>query len=104
MCYLNKKSNKEFWLKRIIGLPGDTVMIRANKVYINSQALKYESLLVEKNHKLSKIEMGDIISMESGLIKSVNDSSFLVSEGFSFVNRWLKLRTSASNAWAADTQ
>ena len=34
----------EDWIKRIIGLPGDTVAYRDNTVYINGQPLQYRKV------------------------------------------------------------
>lgn len=67
LCYLKKEGNGDFWLKRIIGIPGDTIRIKSNKVYINSVPLKYElirkeSILADATHGI-----GDVVAVESGL-------------------------------------
>ncbi len=67
LCRLEKKSVGDFWLKRIIGMPGDTVMIKGNKVYINNIPLKYEVLRKENLPVAHARELGDIVALESGL-------------------------------------
>lgn len=66
LCYLKKKGNGDFWLKRIIGMPGDTIQIRSNKIFINNKQLKYEVL---KKESLSQqtAGLGDIVAIESGM-------------------------------------
>ena len=41
LCKVKKRGNGDYWLKRIIGLPGDTIELRQNKIIINRQPLKY---------------------------------------------------------------
>ncbi|MCF8369542.1 MAG: signal peptidase I [Bacteroidales bacterium] len=67
LCYLKKKNNGDFWLKRIIGLPGDTIRIRRNKVFINNQAMKYEVIVKENLSNSFKSELGDIVAFETGM-------------------------------------
>lgn len=66
LCYLRKKDNGDFWLKRIIGLPGDTVRIRKNKIFINNRQLKYEVLKKESIKTSYPNELADIVAIESG--------------------------------------
>lgn len=67
LCYLKREENGDFWLKRIIGLPGDTVQIRSNKIFINNQQLKYE--VIKKDSILTPFinDLGEILAIESGL-------------------------------------
>ncbi len=37
-----KNGNKTKYIKRVIGLPGETVLIRDNRIYVNGKELKYE--------------------------------------------------------------
>jgi signal peptidase I len=67
LCYLQKKDNGDFWLKRIIGLPGDTIRIKGNKITINSIPLKYEILKKESMYRGHMEDLGDIIAIETGL-------------------------------------
>ena len=67
LCYMKKSNNGDFWLKRIIGLPGDTIQIKGNKVLINHTPLKYEIL---KNESLASVPpgaLGEIIAIETGM-------------------------------------
>lgn len=47
LCQVREKDQKYYWLKRIIGMPGDTIELRQNKIYINRAQLKYEFLSKE---------------------------------------------------------
>jgi len=67
LCRLEKKNNGEFWLKRVIGIPGDTIRIRGNKVYINRTPLKYEVLRKDGLPGIDESALGDIVAMESGM-------------------------------------
>lgn len=66
LCHMKKKGNTEFWLKRIIGLPGDTIQIKSNKVFINRIPLKYEQLKRESFSLGPDDEVGEILAVESG--------------------------------------
>jgi signal peptidase I len=66
LCHLHKKANGEFWLKRIIGIPGDTVQIKDNRVFINHTPLKYEVIRLDDLHPEIAEALGDIVAMESG--------------------------------------
>jgi len=67
LCYLQKSNNGDFWLKRIIGLPGDTVRIKGNRVFINNEPLKYELLKKESLPKIPSHALGEIVALETGL-------------------------------------
>ncbi|MCD4696969.1 MAG: signal peptidase I [Bacteroidales bacterium] len=66
LCYFKKNENKDFWLKRIIGMPGDTIRIKNNKIFINRKQLKYEILKKETFRDYNQNEFGEIIAIESG--------------------------------------
>jgi len=66
LCYLKKRTNGNFWLKRIIGIPGDTIQIKSNKIYINNSQLKYEVLKRESISSKYIDALGEIVAVESG--------------------------------------
>jgi signal peptidase I len=66
LCYFNKSGNNDFWLKRIIGLPGDTIQIKQNKIFINRKQLKYEILKKESFSTQIEGSLSDLIAVESG--------------------------------------
>jgi len=66
LCYFKKNENKDFWLKRIIGMPGDTIRIKNNKIFINRKQLKYEILKKETFRDYNQNEFGELIAIESG--------------------------------------
>jgi len=50
----------EDWIKRVIGLPGDTIAYRDNTVYLNGEPWQYERIEVYENYGetgLSKIKV-----------------------------------------------
>ncbi len=66
LCYFTKSDNQDFWLKRIIGIPGDTIQIKRNKIYINRKQLKYEIIKKESFDIQFDDSMGELIAVESG--------------------------------------
>jgi signal peptidase I len=67
LCKVKKKDKGDYWLKRIIGLPGDTIELKQNKIYINRIPLKYEVLSDENFEFIKDNLMGDYFARESGL-------------------------------------
>jgi signal peptidase I len=67
LCYFSRTGTDEFWLKRIIGIPGDTIEIRKNKIYINHQPMRYQVLKKEGFDLPEKDHIGDILAIETGL-------------------------------------
>jgi len=67
LCKVKKRDNGDYWLKRIIGLPGDTIELKQNKIIINRQPLKYEFLTKESFEPLKENTIGVYIARESGL-------------------------------------
>ena len=67
LCKVKKRDNGDYWLKRIIGLPGDTIELKQNKIYINRTPLKYEFLTKESFEPLKENIIGVYIARESGL-------------------------------------
>ena len=66
LCKVKKRDNGDYWLKRIIGLPGDTIELRQNKIYLNRKPLKYEILALESFENLEKKLIGENFARESG--------------------------------------
>lgn len=66
LCRVKKKDNGDYWLKRIIGLPGDTIELKQNKIYINRAALKYEMISVESFEIVENGLAGSYFARESG--------------------------------------
>jgi signal peptidase I len=79
LCSLKRQAQGDFWLKRIIGLPGDTIVIRGNKVFINNTPLKYEVLKKESLAPPDPDVLGEIIAIEKGFGLS-HTVSFSVTE------------------------
>lgn len=67
LCRMKKMNAHDFWLKRIIGLPGDTILIRGNKIFLNNKPLRYELLKKDEFAGYSENILGDIVAVESGL-------------------------------------
>ena len=66
LCKVKKNDKGDYWLKRVIGLPGDTVELRQNKIYINRTPLKYEFIAKESFDKVEEKLIGNYFARESG--------------------------------------
>jgi signal peptidase I len=66
LCYFDRSEKTDFWLKRIIGLPGDTIQMKKNKIFINRKQLKYEVIKKETFDSHLEASLGDLIAVESG--------------------------------------
>lgn len=66
LCKVKKRDNGDYWLKRIIGLPGDTIELKKNKILINRTPLKYEFISKESFEIVEESLMGDHFARESG--------------------------------------
>ena len=67
LCKVKKRNQGYYWLKRIIGLPGDTIELKQNKIYINRIPLKYEFLSKDSFEVMEKNLIGEYFARESGL-------------------------------------
>lgn len=67
LCKVKKRGNGDYWLKRIIGLPGDTIELKKNKISINNKPLKYEMIARESFEPLPDKLTGQYFARESGL-------------------------------------
>jgi signal peptidase I len=67
ICRIPQYDSKHLFLKRVIGLPGDKIELRANKLLINDTVL--DQILVDKQKMgLPDIyEMGEIVAHEYGM-------------------------------------
>jgi signal peptidase I len=66
LCKVKKRDQGYYWLKRIIGLPGDTIELKQNKIYINRIPLKYEFLHKESFEPVEENLTGEYFARESG--------------------------------------
>lgn len=55
---LNEKDDNDVIIKRIIGMPGESVMIKSNTVYINDEALE-DTYAYGKTSDYDKITLGE---------------------------------------------
>ena len=67
LCQVREKDQKYYWLKRIIGMPGDTIELRRNKIYINRTQLKYEFLSKESFDIKDESLIEEYFARESGM-------------------------------------
>jgi signal peptidase I len=61
----NPAKNSEFFIKRIVGLPGEEVVIRGNKVYIDGE-------LIEENY------LPENLALKEDYVFQLNDSQYFV--------------------------
>lgn len=66
LCRFSRTGSKEYWLKRIIGMPGDTIEIRNNRIFINRQPMRYEILKKDGFQIPRNDKIGDILAIETG--------------------------------------
>ncbi len=66
LCSVTGNEAGDYWLKRVVGIPGDTIEMRTNKLFINGKALKYEVVRTEDLQSLVKKSAGTIVALESG--------------------------------------
>lgn len=45
ICFIGNKENEELFIKRVIGVEGDTIQLQANKVFVNGTELEEEYLI-----------------------------------------------------------
>jgi len=67
LCQVREKDQKYYWLKRIMGLPGDTIELKQNKIYINRIPLKYEFLSKENFEVLDENLLEEYFARETGM-------------------------------------
>ncbi len=53
ILFQSPKEDGKLWIKRVIGLPGETVTVKFGKIYINSEELLEKYVNDEKNQKVS---------------------------------------------------
>ncbi len=66
LCNFSRTRTKDFWLKRIIGIPGDTIEIRKNRIFINHRPMRYEIIRKEGFNLPEHDAIGDILAIETG--------------------------------------
>ena len=52
VVFYSPADNKRL-VKRVVGLPGDTIAMLNNKLFINGKSLKYEPIIAQSNDKIS---------------------------------------------------
>jgi signal peptidase I len=66
LCYFSRSGMDDYWLKRVIGLPGDTIEIKRQKLYINRKPVRYEILKKDGFNIPPGTEVGDVLAYETG--------------------------------------
>jgi signal peptidase I len=100
LCKAKHIKNNQFWMKRIIGIPGDIIQIKNNRVLLNGKQLQYLNIdsklygrfekqneigtVVEKE-LLNQIEYNITYTPQKGLLEYVNYGPILVGEELYFV-------------------
>lgn len=67
LCQVKEKDQKYYWLKRIMGMPGDTIELRQNKIYVNRTQLKYEFISKESFEIKDESLIEEYFARETGL-------------------------------------
>lgn len=67
LCSIPGVHCNDFWIKRIVGIPGDTVMIHNNKLIINGTRLRYTLIDIEMPDSIRNTAQRGMFAMETGL-------------------------------------
>ncbi len=70
-----------YFLKRCIGLPGDTITVIANEVFVNNKKINFPSWL----SKSVSMDFGPIVVPRNGFIDDVPAKYYLITEDYLFV-------------------
>ena len=72
------KADNEYWVKRVIGLPGDRVSCEDNQIYVNNEAINESYLNVE--YVSNEIETHGVFTNDFNEIVLKDDEVFLMGD------------------------
>jgi len=67
ICKIPDKDETEIYLKRVVGIPGDTIQLIQNKLIINGTLLDYEVFKKEDIMTSNPDYLGELIAREKGM-------------------------------------
>ncbi|MBN1337807.1 MAG: signal peptidase I [Bacteroidales bacterium] len=67
LCNIPEIQCSDFWIKRIVGLPGDTVMILNNRLVINGNRLRYTLIRINLPDSIKDTTYKGLFAMETGM-------------------------------------
>lgn len=77
--YNDETQQKEHWVKRIIGMPGDTVSCSNERVYVNGKVLD-ESSYISADYRVSVMKELGYFNMDFGKVKLGKNEYFLMGD------------------------
>ncbi len=95
---LREQNFKDAFIKRVIGLPGETVEVRGGKVYVNGEALREKYIDESPDYKYGPVE----VSPEQYLVLGDNRNNSYDSHYWGFVPRKNLIGRAVVRFWPLD--
>lgn len=104
MVFFPPHMNKTYYIKRVIGLPGDTVTQRSRRLYVNGERVPSEALAVlpdgRSRYQISRAEFGEGGHLLQEIIsRPARDFSVVVRPGHYFMMGDNRDNSSDSRVW-----
>ncbi|MFN2288519.1 MAG: signal peptidase I [Chromatocurvus sp.] len=109
MVFFPPHMNKTYYIKRVIGLPGDTVTHRSRRLYVNGKPVPSETLAVlpdgRSRYRVSRAEFGeDGHLLQENISRPARDFSVVVRPGHYFMMGDNRDNSSDSRVWGQVAQ
>lgn len=104
MVFFPPHMNKTYYIKRVIGIPGDTVTHRNRRLYVNGELIETEALAVipegRSRYQVSRAEFGDEGHLlQEDVSRPTRDFSVVVRPGHYFMMGDNRDNSSDSRVW-----
>jgi len=104
MVFFPPHLNKTYYIKRVIGLPGDVVSYRSKRLYINGDPVSFESLAVvpdgRSRYQMGMAELGGKSHLQQiNLMRPARDFTVTVKPGHYFMMGDNRDNSSDSRVW-----
>lgn len=104
MVFFPPHMNKTYYIKRVIGLPGDVVSYRNKRLYVNGDPVPFEALAVvpdgRSRYQMGMAELGDKSHLQQvNLLRPSRDFTVKVKPGHYFMMGDNRDNSSDSRVW-----
>jgi signal peptidase I len=104
MVFFPPHLNKTYYIKRVIGLPGDEVSYRSKRLYVNGEPVPFESLAIipegQSRYQLGMAELGGKQHLQQiNLMRPGRDFTVTVKPGHYFMMGDNRDNSSDSRVW-----